>query len=135
MWHLYKFIDKSGRDVIRKWMAKSIQKPDLARLERKLEALQDQGPDLSSDLLSDTPSRKIKKIRVNGRVAIRLLLCRGPIGSSEFTLLYGAKEENRKFVPRDAVARAENNRQEVINDPDNRRQLFDPTEPASEETP
>ena len=73
MWHLYKFIDKSGRDVIRKWMAKSIQKPDLARLERKLEALQDQGPDLSSDLLSDTPSRKIKKIRVNGRVAIRLL--------------------------------------------------------------
>ena len=133
MWPLYTLIDNGGRDAVRKWM-KSLQKTDLARLERKLEALQDHGPDLSSDLLSDTPSRKIKKIRVNGRVAIRLLLCPGPMGNSEFTLLYGAKEENRKFVPRDAVARAEHNRQEVIDDPENRRKPFDPTESTVEET-
>jgi hypothetical protein len=94
----------------------------MARMIRKLDALRDNGPDLSSDLLSDTPSRHIKKIRLNGRVAPRLLLCRGPVDTDqEFTLLFGCTERDRKFVPANAIAKAEEYREYVIADPQRRR--------------
>ena len=66
-------------------------------MDRKIEALRDNGPNLSSELLSDTPSKHMQKIRLNGRVAPRLLSCRGPIDfEGEFTWLYGATERDLK---------------------------------------
>jgi hypothetical protein len=44
------------------------------------------------------------------------MLCKGPINNNiEFTLLYGAREQDRQLIPWDAVERAEIRRQEIIN--------------------
>lgn len=134
-WDIFDYCDHRGRNVIEDWLNNGLEVPERARMSRKLDALRDNGPDLSSDLLSDTPSPHIKKIRVNGRVAPRLLLCRGPINmtSQEFTLLFGCKERDRAFVPPNAIATAIENRGYVIADAIHRRKphVF---EEAPEET-
>lgn len=121
-WAIYDYWDHRGRNLIEDWL-NGLQVPERARMVRKLDALRDNGSDLSSDLLSDTPSPHIKKIRVNGRVAPRLLLCRGPVNmlAQEFTLLFGCTERDRAFVPPNAIATAEENRGYVIADPLRRR--------------
>lgn len=122
-WLIYDYCDHREKNVIEDWLNEGLQVPERARMIRKLDALRDNGPDLSSDLLSDTGSPHIKKIRLNGRVAPRLLLCRGPVNmtSQEFTLLFGCTERDRKFVPANALAIAEENRGYVIADPKRRR--------------
>ena len=122
-WRIYDFVDHRGINTINEWLENDLQVPERARMLRKLDALNQNGPDLSSDLLSDTPSRHIKKIRLNGRVAPRLLLCRGPINTDEeFTLLFGCVERDRAFVPAHAIATAEENRDIVIANPKRRRE-------------
>jgi hypothetical protein len=122
-WNIYDYVDHRAKNVIADWLKNDLQVPERARMQRKLDALRDNGPELSTDLLSDTPSPHIKKIRLNGRVAPRLLLCRGPVDMSaqEFTLLFGCTERDRKFVPPTAIATAEENRKFVIADPLHRR--------------
>jgi hypothetical protein len=121
-WDIYDYIDHRDCNVIEDWLD-GLQVPERARMLRKLDALRENGPDLSSDLLSDTPSRQIKKIRLNGRVAPRLLLCRGPVDMSarEFTLLFGCTERDRRFVPPNAIEKAEERRRLVIANPSKRR--------------
>lgn len=123
-WTIYDYCDHRGKNAIADWLNK-LQVPERARMTRKLDALRDNGPELSSELLSDTPSPHIKKIRLNGRVAPRLLLCRGPVNTEarEFTLLLGCTERDRKFVPPNAIATAEENRGFVLVDPSHRRKL------------
>ncbi len=130
-WEVFDYRDLRGENVIVNWL-NELQKPERARMDRKLQALKDNGPNLSNELLSDTPSRHIKKIRINGRVAPRLLLCRGPISmDGEFTLLFGATERDRKFVPQNALSIAEENRGHVIDDPVGRRVEHDFTRAAT----
>jgi hypothetical protein len=120
-WAIFDYVDLREINTISIWL-NNLQKPERARMDRKIEALRDNGPNLSSELLSDTKSRNIKKIRLNGRVAPRLLLCRGPIEMDrESTLLFGAVERDRKFVPKNAVELAEENRDQVIANPTTRR--------------
>ena len=103
-------------------MENDLQKPERARIMRKLDALRKNGDELSTDLLSDTPKPHIKKVRLNGRVAPRLLLCRGPLDMQrEFTLLFGCTERDRKFVPSNALEKAEEHREFVITDALRRR--------------
>ncbi len=121
-WDIYDYCDHRGVNIIEDWLT-SLQVPERARLLRKLDALRKNGPNLSTDLLSDTPSPHIKKIRLNGRVAPRLLLCRGPVNmdSREYTLLFGCTERDRKFAPPNTIERAKENREFVIADPLRRR--------------
>lgn len=64
----------------------------------------------------------IYKLRVNGTVAVRLMLCRGPVvGEEGYTILVGATERDRKLFPRDAPHQASRNRGLVIRDPAHRR--------------
>jgi hypothetical protein len=122
-WSIYDYYDHRGRNVIDEWLNNDLQVRERARMVRKLDALRDNGPELSSELLSDTPSPDIKKIRLNGRVAPRLLLCRGPVNmaAQEYTLLFGCTERDREFVPANAIATALENRGFVIADPRKRR--------------
>ncbi|HEX9828484.1 MAG TPA: hypothetical protein VGA80_17945 [Flavobacteriaceae bacterium] len=114
-WKIYNYVDHRGNNAIKIWM-QSLEKNDRARLDQKIDMLSTNGPDLPPGLLSDTKLRHIKKIRLNGKVAIRLMLCKGPINNNiEFTLLYGAREQDRQLIPWDAVERAEIRRQEIIN--------------------
>lgn len=101
-----------------------LQKSDLARLNRKLKMLEDNGPELGPKLLAGPIKGHphIYKIRIDGRVALRPLLCKGPIDNDgEFTLLMGAFERGRKWVPSNAPGVAEARRQEVLSDPRARR--------------
>ena len=117
-WDIYDYVDHRGRNVIEAWI-QNLQKPEHARLRAKLDLLHVNGPDLPKDLLSNTPSKHILKIRVNGRVALRPLLCRGPVNMAgrEFTLLLGATEKDRELVPENAVEIAEERRELVIKEP------------------
>ena len=119
---LYDYVDGRGINVIADW-TRGLQKPQRASLNVKLDLLASQGRDLPPKLLSDTPSPHIKKIRINGSVALRPMLCKGPINNDdEFTLLVGAIEKDRKFVPPNALPTAIARRTEVSIDPTRRCQ-------------
>lgn len=120
-WKLCDYVDNRGRNDIETW-TEGLQKDQRSKLNLRLDMLQKNGSSLSTGVFSDTHERHIKKIKIGGNVAIRLMLCRGPIDNdNEFTLLLGAVEKDRRLIPPDAEARAESRRQEVINDHKNRR--------------
>ena len=101
---------------------KGLEKADRARLEAKLDTLEEHGPGLPSDLLSDTAVRNLKKMRINGRVALRPILCVGPIHKAEeYTFLVGAVERDRKLVPKNALKAARERREAIVRDPRMRR--------------
>ena len=95
----------------------ALQSSDRARLSQKLGMLEKLGPDLPTGLLAG-PIRNqahIYKMRINGRVALRPLLCKGPINNDEeFTLLIGATERDRQWQPRNAPATAGVRRMEIL---------------------
>ena len=122
-WKLYDYVDAGGDNDFAPW-CRGLQRPDLARLNRKLKMLADNGPDLGPKLLAGPLKgyAHIYKIIVNGRVALRPLLCKGPIDNDhEFTLLKGAFERDREWDPANAREIAVDRREEVINDSNGRR--------------
>lgn len=120
-WDLYDYVDHRGNNAIKIW-AEGLQKIQRAKLNQKLDQLQQHGTELSTGLLSDTTSTDIKKIRIKGNVAVRLMLCKGPISlDTEFTLLLGATERDGRLVPEDAVERAEERRKKIIKEPAKKR--------------
>lgn len=122
-WRLYDYVDVSGANDLARW-CKQLQVSDLARLNRKLKMLEDNGPELGPKLLAGPLKgyAHIYKIRVNGRVALRPLLCKGPLDNDhEFTLLKGAFETDGVWDPANACEIAVVRRKEVINDSKTRR--------------
>jgi hypothetical protein len=123
-WTLYEFLDTRGRGVIEVWLKdKRFSKEAIARLNQKIDLLEQSGPQLSPKLFAGTKGRHIFKLKVKApKMQLRPLFCRGPLSTStEFTLLLGAVERNNKFDPVDAPARAADNRQTILNDPQRRR--------------
>lgn len=79
--------------------------------------LENVGSDLPPQLLAGPIKNyaHIYKMRINGRVALRPLLCKGPINNDqEFTLLKGATEMDRKLEPRNAPDIAVVRRGEIL---------------------
>jgi hypothetical protein len=123
-WTLFDHRDRRGRNAIKEWTW-SLEKKSLAKLHRKLEILEQTGPDLAPGLLKGTKERHIDKIKIEGRVSHALLVCRGPIAMhEEMTLLIGAQEQDRK-LPKGTEALAENVRSEIIASPLERRCLHE----------
>jgi hypothetical protein len=94
-----------------------------AALDNKIKRLSQNDYDLAikTKLLAGPIHKHIYKLRIGGSVALRPMLCRGPINNlSEYTFLLGAIEVGGK-LPDGAKEQAEQNRLEVINEPDNRR--------------
>ena len=123
---LYDFLEVNGRNSIKAW-TEGLQKRDRARLNQKLDMLEQHGAGLPPGLLSNTGAPHIKKLRITGRKVptLRPMLCQGPINNNEeFTLLQGAVEQDRELVPADALKRAKENRKAVVNNP-SRRCLHD----------
>lgn len=117
---LYDFIDERGINRIKKW-AEGLQKTDRVRLNRKLDMLEQHGSDLPPKLLADTGRSEIKKLRITGSPTLRPMLCQGPIDVGiEFTILQGAIERDKKLVPSDAVIRAKQRRQIILDCPSRR---------------
>lgn len=94
-------------------------------MNRKIDALENNGticPGLAGPLHG---SSHLYKIRVNGSVAARLILCKGPINmESEFTFLLGAFERGDE-LPHGTLETAERIRQSIKVDPKNRRSLHE----------
>jgi len=113
---LYDFLDLGGRNVIQDWADNlPMQKRDRGRLDSKIDLLANHGDDLPPRLLQPTRMKHVMEIAVNGQVAIRLMLCRGPFDmAGEFTFLLGATERDRKYVPREAPQKADKNRTQLL---------------------
>lgn len=122
---VYDFIDESGQNVIAEWLG-GLDKVLRGRAMQKLDALMTIETELPPKMLTDTKYPQIKELRINSKEALRLLLCKGPdpkLKGQEFTLLYGAAERDSKYVPRDALKRAETNRLLVLKDRNRYRRL------------
>lgn len=118
---VYDHVDVKGTNTFKAWTL-ALQKVERAKLNNKLDMLATAGANLPPGLLSDTGSKHIKKIRINGAVALRPMLCHGPVNhAGECTLLLGAIEKDRKLIPGNAYAIAEALRQQVAANPAARR--------------
>lgn len=126
----YDFVGIKGEErfnEIKKWFF-SLQKKHLARLNSKLDQLlsADYGHrpglnEISPHLLTDTSEPHIKEIRINCEVAIRLMVCRGPINvENEATFLIGGFERDSMYVPSNILDIAEHRRNIIIEDPSRR---------------
>lgn len=117
--HVYDFVDGTGRDVIDDWLS-GLDKVLCARMRLKIDMLMNTDGDLPPKMLTDTKNPHIKELRVNSKEALRVLLCRGrgsKQGVLEYTLLFGAVERDRKYVPKNALDVADANRKLVQQDP------------------
>jgi hypothetical protein len=106
-WKLYDYIDAQGDNEFKAW-SEGLQKPERAKLNRRLKALEDTGPALAPQMLAGplTGYAHIYKLKINGKIALRPLLCKGPIDNdAEFTLLKGAFEVGNQWNP--AAARTD----------------------------
>ncbi|GEM_PF-575803 len=120
--NLFEYLDHRGVGVVEDWK-RGKDKDIIARVDRKLDLLNQHGSDLPPGLLAGTKSRHIDKLRIFGKgVTVRVLICRGPINPrDEFTVLFIAQEKDRKLIPKDAESRAEQRRQEILINAERRR--------------
>ncbi|MGB7910642.1 MAG: hypothetical protein WCF59_00275 [Desulfobaccales bacterium] len=119
-YQLFDYLDSRDRNVMQGW-ASDFDEEQRGRLDLRIEVLERAkvGEDLPPKLLTPTSGkprqRHILEMPMKGQVALRPMLCRGPIDmGGEFTFLDGAVERDRKYVPLDAPRRAEANRQDLI---------------------
>ena len=118
---LFDYVNIHGVNEFSKWSS-SLQKVQLAKLNEKLDALAMHGDALHPHMLTDTHVSGIKKLRVQGNVKLRPLLCNGPADvKNEYTLLKGAKEIGGIWSPAAAPKKANQIKTEVSNDLQNRR--------------
>ena len=119
---LFDYCDGRGNDIAR--ATRGLQKKERAKLARKFIALETNGQDELYPGLVSGPlrgARHIYEIKINGPVAVRPLLCKGPQNmNQEYTILMIAQERDNQWVPRNAPQIAENRRQEIITNPQRR---------------
>jgi hypothetical protein len=129
---LYEWIDSSGDGVVSGW---KLQERQSAKLDSKLPLLcraevspggkVDLPPGLIGGPGIDGQSW-IYELKIHGNVALRPMLCLGPISRDrEWTILARAVEKDRVLKPSNAAAMAEARRQDIIKNPDNRRLLWE----------
>lgn len=121
---IYEFLDSRGQGVIEKWREENSQDRDLiARLDQKLDALEDHGRDLPPKLLDGTKYKHVDKLRVYGKKTTwRFMVTKERVGDEfEFTFLFVAQEKDRKLIPKDAYDKAEDNREVMLADRSRRR--------------
>lgn len=119
---LYDYLDDGDRNLFKAW-TEALQKPARAKLNVKLDLLMAQGRELFPELLTNTPTTGILKLRIKaGNVQLRPMLCEGPVNTEkEYTLLMGATERDGKFSPLNADKTADKRKSRVKADPENRR--------------
>lgn len=118
---IYDYIDKHGQNAFREWALEQ-QKAPLGKLNERIDLLSLYGETLFPHMLTNTGVAGILKLRIQGPVKLRPLLCRGPVNNqSEYTLLMGAKEIGSEWKPKGAPSIAAMLKAEVIKNPTTRR--------------
>lgn len=120
-WVLYDYRDQRGTNPVREW-CEQLQKTDLARMNQRIDLLGEKGKDFCPGLAGPLHgSPHLYKIKINGSVAARLLICKGPMSmETEYTLLLGAFEKDDE-LPEGTLNTAESYRQAIILNPRDRR--------------
>jgi hypothetical protein len=115
-WTLYDYVDWRGQNEIAQW-CRGLQKNDRIRLVKRMDTLAESGHELCPGLAGPVHnSPHLYKIRVNGSVAVRLLLCKGPLNmDGEYTFLLGAFESDDE-LPAGTLETAEGRRAEILRD-------------------
>jgi hypothetical protein len=118
---LYDYLDSNEVNRFKKW-CDGLEKSQKAKLREKIDKLAMHGDDLHPHMLSDSEVPGIQKLRVQGPVKLRPLLCKGPVNvHDEYTFLLGAKEVGSKWAPTDAPETANQNKKAVAIDAAKRR--------------
>ena len=124
---IWTFVTVNSRDALSEW-ADHVRLPtrERALLDQKLDVLQSLPFEvvINTKLLAGplTGVAHIYKLRVNASLAVRIMLCRGPVsGELCYTLLDGAIERGGKLDPPQAPRRASERRTLVIEAPQQRR--------------
>src|SRR5260370_42528113 len=81
--------------------SEGLQKKERAKLNSKIDALAMHGAELIPGILAPTGVSSIFKLKVQGQVKLRPMVCEGP-GESVFTFLLGAKEVSWEYEPSNA---------------------------------
>src|ERR1035437_4204722 len=113
-WTLYDYVDGRGQNVIADW-CRGLQKTDRIKLVKRMDTLAESGHALCPGLAGPVHnSPHLYKIKVNGNVAVRLFLCKGPsFMDSEYTFLRGAFE-NDDELPLGTLEVAEERRADIL---------------------
>jgi len=120
-YRLFDYVNPAGINEFKAW-TEGLEKVQRAKLNERLDKLEQHGDGLLPQVLSPTHVAGILKLRVHGNVQLRPLLCRGPVRvRHEFTLLMGAKEIGDKWSPLDAPERAEHKKNEIKANPERGR--------------
>ncbi len=82
--------------------SEGLQKKERAKLNSKIDALTMHGADLIPGILSPTGTSSIFKLKVQGQVKLRPMVCKGPGEEEAFTFLLGAKEISWQYDPPNA---------------------------------
>lgn len=110
---IYDYLDADGANEIKKW-TEGLQSKERGKLKEKIDKLAMHGEELYPQILTDSGVTGIQKLRVQGSVKLRPLLCRGPmLPKEEYTFLLGAKEIGGRFSPKDAPETASKNKKIV----------------------
>jgi len=113
-----------GRNAILDWADEvPLSKRDRGLLDQKLDALEAMSFDLAKHThlvagpLNNSRDKHIYKLRVNGSVMVRVMMCRGPLpGEQACTFLAGATEKGMKLLPANAPEIASERRSKVCQD-------------------
>lgn len=119
---IYDYLHPADGNLIRQWTER-LQVKERAKLNSKIDALAMHGADLIPGIVTPTGVPAIFKLRVQGRVKLRPLLCEGPGGGNGgvFTFLLGAFEISWDYDPPNAPTIAAGHRRDLIANPLQRR--------------
>lgn len=126
-WQVYFFLHGARREnIIVKWLKdQSVPPAQITAFQEKIDTVEQSGPDMVPGFISGTPIAKdIYKMKIKGNKGwkqLRPMCCRGPFEPNAYTVLVGAIEKDEKYIPRDAVKRAQENLEELRTDQTRRR--------------
>jgi hypothetical protein len=125
-WKVYFYLEGLRRDnAIIAWLERErVPVAQIAAFQDKIDTLEEKGPEMVPGFITDTPVAKdIYKMKIKGNKGmkqLRPMCCRGPFGSNEYTVLFGAVEKDNRLVPGDAKTRAQENLKTLRADPTRR---------------
>ena len=124
VYELWDAVDNRGVNVFKEWTQR-LESGHRAKLNQKLDMMQRFAfEQMRTSNVLHGPIKKtghIYKLRAQSNVAMRPLLCKGPIDNNrEYTLLLGAFEKGG-VLPKADISKAEANRDAILANPDRRR--------------
>ncbi len=116
-WLIYDYVHPTHGNLMRAWRS-GLQKKERAKLDNRIDALELHGTELIPGIVAPTGEASILKLKVQGQVKLRPMLCEGPgAGERAFTFLLGAKEIAWEYVPAGAPQTAAEYRKDLIHNP------------------